>query len=405
MKSSLIRIGFYVLAIICGIGVGLYPIKYLSDFAAFCSEAFIRLFRCVSAPIISLSIIIAMKRLWENKSMGTIWKRTFSYTISTTLLAVTISAIIYYFTTPAKIQISNLNAENIKAIASSDNYLTHVLQTIPDNIVGVFLKNQVLAILLLSVAIGIAMHFIPNEEARKTIQNFFEGLHSILSTLIKWIVTILPIGLFGFISVGINELNASTSLQGMSAYFFVILVSNLLQGIVILPLFLLWKRQHPITVFRKMLPALSVAFFTKSSVGTLPITLRQIETKLKVDTQVSRFVLPLCTTINMNGCGVFIFTTVIYVMYNYGIDITLGLMINWILITTLAAIGNAGVPMGCFFLSISLLSSMNIPIELMGLILPIYNVIDMFETALNVWSDSCIAVAVNQDVNPLNKNS
>ena len=54
--------------------------------------------------------------------------------------------------------------------------------------------------------------------------------------------------------------------------------------------------------------------------------------------------------------------------------------------------------MGCFFLSASLLSSMNVPVELMGMILPIYSVIDMLETALNVWSDSCVTLAVNHDM-------
>ena len=66
---------------------------------------------------------------------------------------------------------------------------------------------------------------------------------------------------------------------------------------------------------------------------------------------------------------------------------------------TLAAVGNAGVPMGCFFLSASLLASMNVPIGLMGVILPFYAVIDMIETTLNVWSDSCVAAMVDHDIN------
>ena len=155
---------------------------------------------------------------------------------------------------------------------------------------------------------------------------------------------------------------------------------------------------NPLDVFRKMSPAIAVALFTKSSAGTLPVTLATAEQNLKVNPRVSRFVLPICTTINMNGCGAFIFTTVLYVMQNNGFVITPTVMLPWIFIATLAAVGNAGVPMGCFFLSASLLSSMNVPLELMGMILPIYSVIDMLETALNVWSDSCVAVAVNKDM-------
>ena len=73
-------------------------------------------------------------------------------------------------------------------------------------------------------------------------------------------------------------------------------------------------------------------------------------------------------------------------------------LLTWILISTLAAVGNAGIPMGCFFLSASLLSSMDIPMPLLGMILPIYSVVDMLETSLNVWSDSCVATIVDKEM-------
>ena len=146
-----------------------------------------------------------------------------------------------------------------------------------------------------------------------------------------------------------------------------------------------------------MLPALLVAFFSKSSSGTLLITIKSAENNLKINSKVSNFVLPLCTTINMNGCAVFIFSTVIYIMQNNGIPINFTTIISFIIISTLAAIGNAGVPMGCFFLSVSLLSSMNMHMELLGIILPFYSLLDMLETMLNVWSDSCITAIINKE--------
>ena len=87
-------------------------------------------------------------------------------------------------------------------------------------------------------------------------------------------------------------------------------------------------------------------------------------------------------------------------MQNAGAEITAMTLVTWIGIATVAAIGNAGVPMGCFFLSASLLASMNVPILLMGVILPIFAVIDMIETTLNVWSDSVVAAMVDRDLYP-----
>ena len=85
-------------------------------------------------------------------------------------------------------------------------------------------------------------------------------------------------------------------------------------------------------------------------------------------------------------------------MQNASAEITGMTLVTWIGIATFAAIGNAGVPMGCFFLSASLLASMNVPIVLMGVILPIFAVIDMIETTLNVWSDSTVAAMVDRDM-------
>ena len=158
------------------------------------------------------------------------------------------------------------------------------------------------------------------------------------------------------------------------------------------------KGLNPIQVFRGMLPALAVALFSKSSAGTLPVTLSCAENNLNIDKRISRFVLPICTTINMNGCAAFILVTSLFLMQNAGITLTSTTMCLWVFISVLAAVGNAGVPMGCYFLTISLMSSMNVPIDIMGVILPIYAVIDMIETCVNVWSDSSVTAMTAKDL-------
>ncbi len=101
----------------------------------------------------------------------------------------------------------------------------------------------------------------------------------------------------------------------------------------------------------------------------------------------------------MNGCAAFILVTSLFVMQNGGVTLSIGQMILWLFIAVLAAIGNAGVPMGCYFLTLSLMSGQGAPIGIMGIILPIYTIIDMIETAENVWSDSCVAAMTDKDIN------
>ena len=131
---------------------------------------------------------------------------------------------------------------------------------------------------------------------------------------------------------------------------------------------------------------------------TLPVTMQTAEDRLGVSNQVSRFVLPICTTINMNGCAAFILVTSLFLMQNGGMPLPWTTMILWLFISVISAVGNAGVPMGCYFLTLSLMSGINAPIGIMGIILPIYTIIDMIETAENVWSDSCVCAMVDRDL-------
>ena len=73
-------------------------------------------------------------------------------------------------------------------------------------------------------------------------------------------------------------------------------------------------------------------------------------------------------------------------------------MLMWLLVAVISAIGNAGVPMGCYFLTLSLVAGSGGPVGILGIILPIYTIIDMIETAENVWSDSCVCAMTNKDI-------
>ncbi len=251
--------------------------------------------------------------------------------------------------------------------------------------------------LLISMLAGIAIRYIPDKESRFAVAQFFKGTHGIFMVITGWIVKIIPVALFGFIASTIMQLKKGTDITELKGYLAVVVLANIVQGFIVLPAILYFKKINPVYAMKGMLPALSVAFFSKSSAGTLPVTMATIEKNLNVRPTVSRFVLPLCTSINMNGCAAFIFTTVVYLMQNHGMEISIPTMGLWIIISTIAAIGNAGVPMGCFFLSASLLTGMDVPITLLGLILPFYSVIDMIETALNVWSDACVAKIVDSE--------
>lgn len=382
----------YALMIGLGILSGMSDMAIMKDTGLLISDLFIKIFKCISLPIISLSIIVTLANYRTDGIMKGIWQRTISYTFGTTMVAAFISCLLYIIVAPSTVQV---HAEHADKAASSLGYLGYLSKIIPTNLLSPFLEQQVMGVLLLSIAVGFAVRQIPDQESRESLTRFFRGTHAMFLVMTRWVIRLIPIGLFGFITTTVVQLRSGMDIKGIGQYLLIVVLANLIQGFVVLPLWLKANKINPFQAMKAMLPALSMAFFSKSSVGTLPVTMNTIESNLNVNPTISRFVLPLCTSINMNGCAAFIFATVIYLMQSHGIAISYSTMALWILVSTIAAIGNAGVPMGCFFLSVSLLSSMNVPITLMGVILPFYGLIDMLETALNVWSDACVTKIVD----------
>ena len=386
----------YLVAIALGIANGLWGTDLTLAVSDFISTVFIRCFKFVSIPIIAVSIIATLATISQSSESGKIFRHTIFYTLFTTILAASVAALLYLFFAPANISASGAAAP---ASIAGRSYMDYVQTVIPDNILAPFLSANVLSVLLVSALVGIAIAKLPaTSEPRNAILNFFKGAQAVLFVIVGWLIRILPIGIFGFISQLVIEMVSGVEIGGLGSYFATVITANFVQMLLVLPALLLLRGLNPIRVAKGMAPALAVAFFSKSSAGTLPVTMACSENNVGVRSPVARFVLPICTTINMNGCAAFIFVTVIFLMQNAGIDISATTMLTWIVIATVAAVGNAGVPMGCFFLSASLLASMDVPIHLMGVILPVYAVIDMIETTLNVWSDSCVAACVNKDL-------
>ncbi|MCC5792887.1 MAG: dicarboxylate/amino acid:cation symporter [Legionellaceae bacterium] len=389
-------LALYTLMIGLGLLAGYSDSVLLHTTAQLISDVFVKLFKCISLPVIALSIIVTLSNYRRDGSMQFIWQRTMLYTFGTTFVAASVSFILYLLIAPESIHSGAPIAA--EPLMSQHSYLDYVTNIVPASFLTPFIEHQVMSVLLLSLLLGFAIPHIPDEKGREALIRFFKGSHGLVMVLTQWLIRIIPLALFGFIGTTVTELRADSAVYGIMQYLAVIVLANVVQGFIILPL---WLKRHgiaPYQALRKMMPALSLAFFTKSSVGTLPVTMDTIERNLGVRPSISRFILPLCTSLNMNGCAAFIFTTVIYLMQNHGISITVPMMMLWVFIAVIAAIGNAGVPMGCFFLSASLLSGMDVPIKLMSIILPFYSVIDMLETAVNVWSDACVTKVVDQSL-------
>ena len=387
-------------ALLIGAVLGWMQIPSLNGFFDFVATVFTRLFQFIAVPTIALAVITTLAELGGKKETGKIFIHAVTYTLLTTFSAALVGLVLYNIIAPG-----NLPADIVGAAAGDVpqkleklTYYEHFLSVIPNNVLQPFLAGNVLSVLLIAAFAGLALAFMPKTDNREVLLKGIKGLQELLFTMIRGILYVLPIGILAFAAQLSAQIEAGVIVGSLGKYVAVVLGGNMIQFFIVLPLFLLVRGLNPLYVFRQMSPAVAVALFTKSSAGTLPDTLASAENNLKVNTKVSRFVLPICTTINMNGCAAFILTTSLFVMQNAGIELTMGTMITWLFVAVLAAVGNAGVPMGCYFLTLSLMSSLGVPLGIMGIILPIFTVIDMIETAENVWSDSCVCAMTDHDL-------
>ncbi len=390
----------WFLALIVGAGLGWLNVGPLNELFDFVATVFTRLFQFIAVPTIALAVITTLAALGAKKDTGRIFAHAVTYTLLTTISAATVGLALYVWIAPGNLpaEIIGAGTADVPQKLGTLSYYDHILSVIPNNLLQPFLSGNVLSVMLIAASVGLALAFMPKTENRAVLLKALHGAQELLFTLIRALLYVLPVGILAFAAQLSAQIEAGVIVGALGKYTAVVLGGNLIQFFIILPLFLLVRGLNPLHVFRKMAPAVAVALFTKSSAGTLPVTLASAEKNLKVNPTVSRFVLPICTTINMNGCAAFILVTSLFVMQNAGFEITLGTMVTWLFVAVLAAVGNAGVPMGCYFLTLSLMSSLGAPLGLMGVILPIYTIIDMIETAENVWSDAAVCAMTDHDL-------
>ena len=403
MTKQVKQLILWVGALVVGAILGLLHVSAIDSVCDFVATVFTRLFKFCAVPAIAVSVLSTLATLGGNKETGKIFRRTIFYTLLTTIAASTIAAILFFIIKPEVLSASvyeGVAADKIQSMSSS-SFLSYFTSAIPDNILYPFVSGNVLSILIVSFAFGIGISKMADSDKKTSLLNVILGFQELVFKIIGWIITILPIGIIAFTAQLVKEMSADIAMESIGKYTAVVLSGNLIQFFIVLSIFLLCRGLNPVKHFKNMIPAILTALFTKSSAATLPVTMDCVENRVKCDKKFSRFILPMCTTINMNGCAAFILVTSLFVMKNGGVELNLITVISWILISVISAVGNAGVPMGCFFLTLSLMAGKGMPIGVMGIILPIYAVIDMIETAVNIHSDSCVCAMTNKDLKEL----
>jgi Na+/H+-dicarboxylate symporter len=386
---------FLLLALVAGILCGLYPIPAIVSLADTIAMIFVSLLKLISLPIIFFALVSTITQMASKSELRLYGGKVLKYTLLTTIIAATLGLGLFLWLNPVGLAEEFPLGEVVPVPDGS--YFEYLLRSIPSNIIAPFSEGNVIAVLLLALLMSFAIIHLP-EGQKNYLNTLFSNLFSAILEIAKLIMKFIPIAIWAFILQFVISMKGGDQLASLAVYLACVLLANLIQAFFVLPAFLKAKGLSPLKTLKAMYPALNMAFWSKSSAATLPITMQCAKERLGISEKTAGFSLPLCTAINMNGCAAFIIITVLFVAMSNGMAFSSIELVAWIFIATLAAIGNAGVPMGCYFLSLALLTAMNVPLNLMFVILPFYAFLDMVETALNVWSDSCVTAAVDKDL-------
>lgn len=396
MRKRLLANFLILSAFVLGAVSGGFQIPFVGNVASVISDLFLRALKLVSLPIIFLAITSTISGMTDFAEMRRLGRKVLTYTLGTTIVAAAVALALFLLVDP--VRGGGISAAGPAVDLPEGSYLSFFMEIVPSNLFAAFVENNVVGVAFIGILLSLAILTLP-EEQKGYLHKLFSSLFAAVLKVTSFIIKLIPLAIFAFVTLLFQELRENKAhFQTLMLYLVCVVGANLVQGMIILPIFLKWKKISPLRSFRAMAPALSLAFFSKSSSATLPVTMRAMQENLGVSRRVSGFSLPLCSVINMNGCAAFILTTVLFVSMHNGIVFSPVELVSWIFLATIAAVGNAGVPMGCFFLSSAFLVGMDVPLYLMGLILPFYAVVDMVETALNVWSDACVTLVADKEL-------
>ena len=391
MKKNLQYYNFA--SIFLGLLLGYLGVSELMPVAKVVSSVFVRIMQCLAVPIIFFSLLSTMLDSQAQGSMKRIWKLTLLYTFVTTLVAATLAVCIYKMWNPA----SNVIPMSGKDMALPTTYGAALLALVPANILDIFISGNVIGAVVLALGFG-AIGGTLSTDLHEVMSKGVRLMSALFLKCTQSVVCGLPLVLWSFTLIFMQDMTKGFGLGNILTFVFAVLSAYTIHAFITLPLLLKWKGFKCWETLYKSMPAWSVAALSKSSAVAIPSTLQVCTDSFGVRPSTARFTVPVCATINMNGCSSLIIVTTAFMLEVYTGPLPIWAFGVGIFAATFLAIGNAGVPMGCFFITLSFVNALGVPTHMMGVLLPVFALLDMYETGVNVWSDVVVTRCINKDL-------
>jgi len=392
-----------------GIGVDDDTLSSLSSYLKIPANIFLSLIMMIIVPLIFASIVVAITNLGAKEKMKTLGLGIGVYFVITTTISILVAVLLASIIAPGSIldltalqEAHDISEEDLQVTEGFDleDVPSAISNIIPRNPISSYLEGQMFSILIMAVIVGLAMAALPKESI-KPLLDLLESVQKITLHILIISMKIVPFAVFGLI-IGMVAIVGIGTMVGLGVYMVTVVLGL---GIMILVYALILKfvaKRSISATFSKFRNPQTLAFSTASSMATMPVTLKTAEEDLKVDPKVSKFVIPLGTTVNMDGTALYQVIAVFFLAQLFAIELSMISILVIIITSLLASIGTPAVPGAGVIVLSTILITVGIPPVGILLLLSVDRILDMIRTMVNVTGDltaTCVFDEITRDKN------
>ena len=419
MKKRKARIPFYLqilIGMVVGIAIGFIAIglggeQIINDWIRPLGKLFIKALVLIAVPLVFVTLMKGIIDLKDTSSLSRLGGRTVAIYLATTVFAVLVGMGLALLIRPGEMVDDSVVAEmsvkyaetaqtiqDKQADTSDSGPLRFLDDIVPSNIFQSLADNgKMLQIIFFAILFGIAVLSIPYEK-KQPLVTLIDSLNEAIMRIVQYVIACAPVGVAALMAGLVVDFNGNGSVfVALGVYAGNVVVGMLFMLLVFYPVIArLFGGVRYGHFVKGLYPLQLFAFTTSSSAASLPFTFATTQGKMGVSREVSSFVLPIGTTINMDGTSCYQTIATIFIAQALGIELSLMQLLTIVAMTTLSSIGTPAIPGGSYVILAMVLTSVGIPAESLALIIGIDRPLDMLRTSVNVTGDVAVSVIIDK---------
>ncbi len=391
-----------------GPGAGLVPpslAELIAGWVALPGRLFLVAIQFIIIPLVVASVIRGIAAGEESENLGRLGVSALLFFLATTVIAVALGLSAALLIRPGTYIDPGVVRAMVPDTGGDNGHLAAglpSLRDLPDVVLGIFprdplttfVSGNMLQTVISAVIIGMALVVMPRAE-RKPLLDLLASVQSVCMVIVGWVLRFVPLAVFGLLA-NISARVGFSTLAATGIYVVTVLAGLLcLMGIYLLVIAVA-ARIGPRRFLGRAREVILLALSTSSSAAVMPLTLQTTETGFGVRSGISRFVIPLGTTINMAGTALYQGVAALFLAQVFAVDIGLSGMILIVVMATGASIGSPGTPGVGIVILATILESVGLPAAGIALIMGVDRILDMCRTAVNVTGDMAASLVLNR---------